>query len=76
MLERLTISLSEPERVALERVAASDLRSIRDEARIMLRRELQRLGFLKVEDPTDQTSQTSKIENEARAMKSGDNKRV
>ncbi len=76
MLERLTISLSESERVALQRVAESDLRSIRDEARLFLRRELQRRGFLESEVSLDQRPEIPALETEANGPISGDEKEV
>ena len=50
MLQRLTINLSKPEQEALERIAAIEIRDMRDQARFILRQELERRGFLQ-EDP-------------------------
>lgn len=49
MLQRLTINLSQLERQALKTVAELDLRDIRDEARLIVRSELVRRGFLEPE---------------------------
>jgi len=51
MLQRLTINLSKPEQDALEKVAAIEIRDMREQARFILRQELERRGFLQV-DPT------------------------
>lgn len=49
MLQRLTINLSKPEQEALEKFAAIEIRDMRDQARFILRQELERLGFLKTD---------------------------
>ncbi len=46
MLMRLTINLSEAEQKALEKVAASELRDKRDQARLILREGLAQRGQL------------------------------
>lgn len=53
MLERLTIHLSQPERKALETFAAAELRVMRDQARLILRQELEWRGLLVVETQND-----------------------
>ncbi|MCP4542459.1 MAG: hypothetical protein GY832_35495 [Chloroflexi bacterium] len=49
---RITISLEQRERAALMKLARSELRETRDQARYIIRRELERLGFLSTEDAT------------------------
>jgi len=49
MLQRLTISLSRLEQQALETIAAIELRDMRDQARFILRQELERRGLLVIE---------------------------
>ena len=46
MLQRLTINLSAPEQQALEKIAATELRDLREQARFILRQELTRRGLL------------------------------
>ena len=48
---RITIALEQQERSALMKLASAELRSPRDQARFVLRRELVRCGLL---PPTDQ----------------------
>lgn len=51
---RITISLEQRERAALMRLARSELRKPRDQARYIIRRELERIGLL---PPTDDAGQ-------------------
>ncbi len=49
MLERLTINLSTAERLAVEALAKSELRSIREQIRLIVRHDLQQRGLLVAE---------------------------
>jgi hypothetical protein len=51
---RITITLEREERSALMQLAGRELREPRDQARYILRNELQRLGLI-CADPTDPT---------------------
>lgn len=51
MVNRLTITLEQPEYSALLKVAMSELRAPQDQVRFILRRELERRGLL---PPTEQ----------------------
>ncbi|HLB31200.1 MAG TPA: hypothetical protein VJN91_06700 [Gammaproteobacteria bacterium] len=51
MLERLTLNLSTEERAALERLAASEMRSLREQARFLVRSSLERRGLLPIQEP-------------------------
>lgn len=46
MLERLTINLSKNEKQALEAIAISELRNLREQVRFILRQEFTRRGLL------------------------------
>ncbi len=46
MQSRLTVTLSDQERKALRIVAESEMRALNDQARYILRRELERRGLL------------------------------
>ena len=48
-LRKIVISLDGAERSALAHLAEQELRTPRDQARFVLRRELERLGFLSAE---------------------------
>jgi hypothetical protein len=61
MLERLTINLSENEKQALEIIATSEMRNLREQARFILRQEFERRGLLK-SDPTSNKSRGQKKE--------------
>jgi len=54
---RITISLERRERAALMKLAKTELRSPRDQARHILRRELERRGLL---PPADQQTQAER----------------
>lgn len=44
MAQRLIITLSDQERVALERLARAEIRPLRDQVRLLVREEAQRRG--------------------------------
>lgn len=54
MLERMTLNLSTQERMALEAMAAVEMRNIREQARFIIREELTRRGLLIEDAPTIQ----------------------
>jgi hypothetical protein len=49
MLERLTINLSRNEKQALETIATAEMRNLREQARFILRQELEKRGLLQAE---------------------------
>jgi len=51
MLQRLTINISDLEQEALEKVAAIEIRDIREQARFMLRQCLEQRGLLQIANP-------------------------
>lgn len=53
-MARITVTLREDERQALVAMAASELRDPRDQARAILREEMQRRGLLKGEIKSSQ----------------------
>ncbi|MDY7076991.1 MAG: hypothetical protein SXV54_08710 [Chloroflexota bacterium] len=53
-LRRIVVSLSGAERSALTELAERELREPRDQARLILRCELERLGLLPPADAADQ----------------------
>ena len=55
-MTRITISLSDPEKMALRRLASNEFREPRDQARLILRKELERKGLLQIETPVDTKS--------------------
>ena len=50
MMPKFTIQISEDELRALKTVADGELRDFRDQARLIIRSELERRGFLPVEE--------------------------
>jgi len=46
MLQRMTIYISEPEKAALKVIADEELRDIRTQARLLVRKDLERRGLL------------------------------
>jgi hypothetical protein len=64
MLQRLTINISTTEQKALETVAAIELRGTRDQARLILRKELERRGFLTEGPCAGQQTKDQKCESE------------
>lgn len=48
-MNRIVISLGKQERTALLRLAQNELRSPRDQARYVLRKEMERLGLLETD---------------------------
>lgn len=46
MLTKLTIVLSDEERIALQKLGEQEMRGMKDQARYLVRNELQRRGFL------------------------------
>jgi alpha-galactosidase len=52
MTSRITLVLDAAERQALEELAERELRDVRQQAILIIRRELQRLGLLSVEGET------------------------
>jgi len=71
METRIMISLTSKERFALSSLAKRELRSPRDQLRVILRNELQKLGFLDMdeEDSRPGTHQgiTNRVENQEKA---------
>ena len=51
---QITIALEQRERSALMKLARAELRSPRDQARYIIRRELEQLGLLPPADAADQ----------------------
>ena len=64
MLERMTVRLSTEEREALERLAQTEVRDFRDQARHIIRVELERLGFIKLVTNSDQEEITNNFQDE------------
>lgn len=56
MNARMTIKFNYQEITALEKCAADDMRDLREQARYIICRELERLGYLKIEAETKQAS--------------------
>jgi hypothetical protein len=48
MVTRVTLTLEQPEYAALLRAGEAELRNPQDQARFILRKELERLGFLEM----------------------------
>jgi len=61
-MSRVTVTLCPAEREALLKLALTELRSPRDQARYILRRELHRLGLLR---PADAAAQAQQHKQEA-----------
>jgi hypothetical protein len=60
MITRISVPLSHEEREALYRSATEDMRGLREQARWLLRHELERRGFLHpTDDPTPHPQQES-----------------
>ncbi len=47
MLKKITVILSDQEKVALQAAAEREMRGVRDQARFVIRQELERRGLLK-----------------------------
>jgi len=62
MLERITLNLSSNEKQALQIIAEMEMRGLRDQARYIIRDELERRGLL-VENANHE-NQCQKVENE------------
>ena len=54
MFSRITIALTEDERVALQTVAQREMRGLREQIRYMLRKELSEAGLLPREQPQNE----------------------
>ena len=61
---RITISLEQAERAALMKLARLELRSARDQARFLLRRELERLGLLDAPSERNQGQKSARGQQE------------
>jgi hypothetical protein len=59
---RITVTLEREERSALMRLAEAELRDPRDQARLILRHELQQRGLLSVTDDRQDCAQTEEVD--------------
>lgn len=60
MLERLTINLTSQERKALQIIADSEMRDIRDQIRFLLRNELESRGLLTLDHSNNENDDPKK----------------
>jgi hypothetical protein len=61
-MERMTVKLSTEERQALQNLAKFEVRDFRDQARYIIRKELESLGLLKVKQ-NEQHAQDGRLTN-------------
>ena len=61
---RITISMEQRERAALMKLARSELREPRDQARYIIRRELERLGLLSTVDATQEQNRKERYDTD------------
>lgn len=63
MLERMTIYLSTPERLALEALASSDMRNVREEIRFLVRDALEVRGLIRRDDQREIPEASGQIDD-------------